>query len=763
MTEYKTFKEKLRVRKELFYNEGKMFGAYGFEFVDSTNPDIRLNQWNNFSIAGEVQRLVEGKTYMIAFEETFDERRGVDAYKFIEVLSEGIKGRDANEEFLIAAIGGKHAGDIIAQFPHETELIQAILNDKIDITKVSGIGEARLLRIKEKIIGVEKYSEALIKLAPMGIGIETIIRLSDVLGSPEKLLEIIEEDIYALTKVKGLGFKRVDEYALKLGGSLDDPQRIKAGSLYVIEQLSSFGDTRIDIEVFDKKMCDILDIEVVNDELFTSILSDERIYYSNGYITLEEYYREEIEIIERLRALRDNFKGQANDKDIELAIEQEEAKNNFKFNKEQREAIYNAANNGVFILDGKGGTGKTASLLTAVRAMNKNHMACALSGKAAKVLTQYGLNSATIHRTLGFDGKKFAFIHNERYPLGTEVVILDEASMVDNKLFLDLVRAVPKGAQFIIVGDSGQLPAIGRGAMFDSLLGATEFCHTTLKEVHRQAKDSGTLVAANSVREGKQFIDSKAYGVHKFGTRNDLFYNGYTDATLIPNDLYNLIKRYTENPNTNNDDAQVITAMKERGNTSVVKLNKMLQPLFNPDDKVSDVMHGKVYQFRKNDRVIQQGNNYSAKPVSLKNFQLYAAGVVDLKEIIPKDEDEFEQVFNGTFGKIIACADGVGMLIQFEDALSPVLYLKNKNVDETGVLDLGYVISCHRSQGSGFKNVFLAITYGDYMLLSRQFLYTAMTRTINNCFILGETNAIQYAVRTDKGKTRKVFATELLK
>ena len=773
------FEEELVVTKQVYYNEDNNFGVYGFKFAGTPNPMIDLHPiYRNFSIAGNIQQLAENEKYTVVFYEGFDERRNMNAYFFEEVKSEGIKGRKANEDFLKAVLTEKQALAISKQieFLHIDELVKAIANDEVDISIVKGIGESHKEVIKNKLKDVDLYSEAIIKLAPVGVGINSIISLVNAFGDAKTLLQKVNSNIYSLTKVKGFGFKTIDEYAMKLGYKENDPKRIRSGAFYVIDELVKNGDTKIRLEDFSEKMCTILNIEDISDDLFNKIINTKGIRVDSGFITLQKYYEEEKEIAYHLRRIRDNFVATVNEDDMEKIIKKNEVKQGFTFNKEQREAIYSGANNGVFILDGKAGSGKSKITLSLVDVVGTNsHKGITLSGKAANVLAKNGLNASTIHRALieikvmSHEGGTYDYQIDydnatREDPLFSEqIIVLDEASMVDNGLFLQILRAIPNGHQIAIVGDSGQLPAIGRGAIFDYLLSATEFAHVTLTQVHRQAQDSGTLEVANKVREGKQFLsynaDYEKDGVIIKGNNKDFYTFAYQNKTKILPMFIAMVERYINNPDKNNDDLQIITGLKERGDLSVANLNKLVQPLFNPSVEGADEFQSGKYTYRKGDRVIQQGNNYKATVVSQQQFVELTNGFISADEI----ETTTTEVFNGTFGKIVDCVQGYGLLIQFEDTDGLVYYHKGEKVDEIKQIDLGYVISCHRSQGSGFKDLFVVVTYNEYMLLSKQFLYTALTRTIDNCFLFCETKAVAYAVKTDKGKTRNCYLGDFIK
>lgn len=757
MEENKAYKEELIVTKKMFYNEGTNWGAFGFKFKDKVNPSIRIHErYGNFSISGQCPLLTEGESYTIEFEEYYDDKYG-DSYRFIKVHSEGIKGKEMHKQFIEELLTEKQAKNIISLYGENDNLVFDILDGKIDLTTVKGIGAMNAENIIKKLSVVHMYSKAIVELSSIGVSIASIRKLVDHFKSEDVVLKYIKEDIYKLTEVEGFGFKRIDDYAQKLGMQLDDARRIKAGAIYVIEQMVSFGDTKIEIDKFDTEMIKILEIEEVDDDLFSKIMSDSRIYYDKGFISLKKYVEEEKSIVYELRRIRDNYKCGVTDSRIEETVIKEEERLGFKFNKEQREAIYKAATNGIMIIDGRAGSGKSASLLTAVKTINLSHAACALSGKASNVLSQYGLEASTIHRLLTVDPKTGKFVYNKENHLNQDIFVLDESSMVNNQIFLQLIESIPDGSQLIIVGDSGQLPAIGRGAIFDYLLKATEFAHTTLVEVHRQALDSGTLEIANMVRDGIQFNSQHEQGVKVYGKNKDFFtFSSQNNNEILPN-LLKAVEKYLANPEKNKDDLQIITGLKERGDLSVVNINKLVQPMFNPDNGGDDEFISKKYTYRVGDRVIQQGNNYKAKHYnSIDEFQLDLEGLLD-------EEPITTEIFNGTFGKIVDAVKGRGILIKFEDVHGYVYYSVEGEKDELAQLDLGYAISCHRSQGSGFHTLFAVITFKEYMLLSRQFLYTMLTRTKEQCFLFNEPKAVQFAVRTDRGKTRKCFIGDYLK
>lgn len=772
----------LKVQKELFYSEDTMWGVYSFKFVnpeDARESGINLHkQWGTFTISGNVFQLTEHDTYFVSFEDSYTEKYGA-GYGFIEVKTEGLRKRSAQVEFLNAVLPKGIAGDIDKKHSDNKQLLSDISSGAIDLLEIKNVTENNVEKYLKAIKEFDRYQEAIVLLAPLGVNIRTIKDLADQFGGAVQLLQVIDKNIYRLTNAKGFGFKRVDEYALKLGYSKSSKSRILAGAEYVLEQMSTFGDIKIDIEKFDSEMCRILEIDEVSDKIFSQIMDSHKFYYDGGFISLSKLRDEELSIAEKLVSLQRGATAlEGFDEALAETIEQQEDLNGFAFTEEQKAAMSLLKDNGVAVINGRGGTGKSAITKTIVETLGKLHKgyaACSLSGKAANVLIQNGLhNASTIHRMLKWtphDG----FVYNEEKRLPYDLIILDEASMVNNTLFLNVVQAIKQGARFLLVGDSGQLPPIGHGAMFESLL-RIDLPRVELTQVHRQAAKSGIITSANLVREHGQLNEYGNSENQVIGELKDMRIFNYLDKTSIYDDLMTTVERYHMNPNTNSKDIQVLTAMK-KGHLGVPKLNVGIQDILNPhpDKGMKPHVKNKGMELRLGDRVIQNGNFYDASSLNnLKEYEEFKKGVVKSKldEEAPEGNGYLQTtaVFNGTIGYVVDIFNdpmkiASGILVEYDTYAGKelVYYFHTEDKSDIGMLDLAYAITVHRSQGSGFKTVLLAFDYSAYMLLSKEFVYTGITRAINNCLMFVENSALHQAIKTTQSANRKTYIREFIK
>ena len=776
--EVKQFKCDLIAEREMFYNEGTMWGVYSFKFADPYDPlkeKIRLHPiYNNFTINGQVFQLEIGEKYTVTFEESYTERYG-DGYTFVEVATEGLTKRSAQVEFLHAVLPPGVAQDIVEKNPDNDDLLNSILDGRIDLLDIKRVTSKNIDGYLNAVAEFNTYQEAIVLLAPLGVSINKIQKLSAQLGGSQALIQVINRDIYRLTRFEGFGFKTIDSFALKLGYSKDSKSRILAGAEYVLEQMSTYGDIKIPIESFDKEICKILEVDEVDDKTFDSIISSDKFHYEKGHIALSKYREEELEIASRLLTLLTSAKPlEGFDEAFELAIQEQENKNGFEFTDEQREAISLPKDSGVMVINGVAGSGKSSVTKAIVEALGKighSYIAGALSGKAAMVLIQNGLsNSSTIHRMLQWSPNG-GFIKNASEPLDEDLVIIDEASMNNNTLFLDILRAIEPGKRLLLIGDNGQLPPIGHGALFEVLL-KLNVPRVELTKVHRQAAKSGVITVANEVRHHVQINKYGTEETQVLGELEDMRVFNYIDKTNIYGDLMATLNRFNQNPSTNPKDIQILTAMK-KGNLGVPRLNAGAQDILNPHPKgtpLPSITHKDV-EFRLGDRVIQNGNFYEATRFeNMSDYKLYKKGIFSLEEEDIEGNLQYRSlaqesaVFNGTIGYIVDVDKDNGMLVEFNSYVGKdlIYYSHSSEKSEIGMLDLAYAITVHRSQGSGFNTVLFAFDYSAYMLLSKEFVYTGITRAINHCLMFVENTALHHAIKNTQSSNRKTYVREFL-
>ncbi|MCA1025702.1 ATP-dependent RecD-like DNA helicase [Cytobacillus kochii] len=746
-----------QVSRELFYNQEDMYGVFAFRLIKGSEF-INIDR-NNFVVSGNCHSLVEGKEYNFTIKPSWSKKYG-DGYEFVEFEKQKLNTVEDQREYLRQILPPSEVNSLIAAYPNE-KLVDLIKEGNIDINLLNGIKEAKLEKITSRVLMYENLQLALIELKGLGITMTALQRLVSHFGSEALLIDKIKENIYVLTEVDLFGFLKVDEYAMKRGDSLVSSYRIKACFEHILKEVEKDGHSWIELEDAIRRAEELLkiDTELIVD--FINKLKDKpgKFHLDLNRFALKKNFYYENEIKKKLDILLKSYQPS---KDL-INIELIEKENKITYTEEQRDAINLANNSGVFILNGKAGTGKTTVLKGVIDAMRGfNYATCALSGKAAKVLESKGIRSMTIHRLLKI-GKDGRFVYNEDNPLPYQTIIIDESSMVNSYLFYSLVMAIRKGSRLIIVGDNGQLPAIGVGAIFDDLVSTKFYPNKELTQVHRQAQKSGILTTANEIREGNKISHRYDTGTKVFGELEDMVLIPVDDREDIFSHILSIAEDYYEKyGEATFNDFQILTALKTRGVNSVKNLNIQLQGIFN--DQKKDYIEKNGYQFREGDKVIQNGNFYKAMYFS--DLDSYLSN----NSYSPEDESlfmsmgfEFDDdepkietcdVFNGTMGIIRYINwDKKEVLIQFEDSEDLVLY----DQQDLKMVELGYAITIHKSQGIGVKNVLATFDYVAFKMLSRQLLYTAWTRASQKLVVICENGALHKGIEVDHGSTRNTF------
>lgn len=420
---------------------------------------------------------------------------------------------------------------------------------------------------------------------------------------------------------------------------------------------------------------------------------------------------------------------------IDEKIKEVEDEQGFQFTDEQKEIFYLLNKHNVVIVNGKAGTGKTASLKGALSGAFKEyqHVCCALSGKAAKIITEKGLNGSTIHRMLKVDPTTGKFIFNYKEKLPYDIVVIDESSMCNIFLFYSVVSAVKKGAKLIIQGDSEQLPSISAGAIFYDLLKSGTFPQKELTIIQRQAQKSGILSVANLVREGKQINGRNNYKKQIYGELKDLHLVPLENREHIKDVILDICKKYQ---GKDLYEFQVLVGLKQRGDISAKTLNVELQKIFNDITKPFIKRNG--YEYREGDKIIQNGNVYGTGENG--DINIYN-GTIGIIEYIHTDSNS-KSYMGIKF-------EGINEIIEYE-------------ADEIDNIELAYAITVHKSQGSTIKHVIFAFDYSAYMILSRQFCYTGITRASKGCMVICENKALTHAIRTNHSGNRNTFLYSML-
>ena len=712
---------KVQVDRKIYYNEDSSFGVFAVKPL--TNKDqVQLNRYNNITIRGTMPELFVGKEYDVIVTESNHPKYG-HGYDVILVKFNKPTTVEEQQVYIRTILHPRYAEAIIAKYPNH-KIIDMIQDGTFDYTDIKGIKKARFEKIKRDLLSNLEIQDILIDLKDLKLTPKAARKILDHFGSAILAVKKIRENIYCLTDIHGFGFKTVDEFALNRGDSKYNKNRIIAGIKYLLIQEEQNGHSWISLETVLKEGEKLLEIdkkyihdtinELKNNNQNELHINDHQIALYRNY-----YYEKRIKemLFDLLRA-----ESTIRIKDIDKKIAEIEQEYGVTYTHEQKNAIHLACENNVFILNGRGGTGKTFTLKAILKILEDyEHICCALSGKASKIMSSHGLNAMTIHRALEYDGKNFTY--NEKNKIPYPIIVVDEAGMNSNYIMYCLISAIREGSKLIIVGDSGQLSPIGAGNVFDDLIKSKTLPMQELTIVQRQAQKSGILLCANQIRDGKQILGSDEFGKHVFGELKDFVVLSERNKENIINKVLLISEKYKNRV----QDFQVICGVKERGELSVKKLNIKLQQIFNPEEKPFIERHG--YCYKVGDKIIQNGNNY------------------------------YDEVFNGTLGYIIDVRPELNEIyIQFEDKDELVCY-KGDDIDQ---IELAYAITCHRSQGSTIPIVLFVFDYSSYTLLSRQFVYTGITRASKGCIMLCEHRALRYAIRTDHSGKRNTFLKEML-
>lgn len=750
----KTIKLNVTVDHKRFYNADSMFGVYGF--TANTNGDkIKYKDvFGKFVVSGSTPELKVGESYDIEIVPSYHPKYG-KGYQFVAVKPKRPKTPEEQREYIKLMLTPTQYEEIVKVYPNEP-ILDLMEKDEFDYTKIKGIKESTYQKIKQKLFENLEIQEALVELKDLKITLEAMKKLIDHFGSAEIVVKKVKENIYELCNVPMFGFKKVDEYALNRGDSPTNRNRITAGIKYVLQKDAEKGHSWMKRKDLEKELVKLLNIEIdyITDTLNELEQEDSsKLYFDGERVALYTNYFYENKIKEKLISLL-NQPCNTMDENIDKTIEEIEEKGGFKYTDEQKEAIKKAVNNNVLILNGKAGTGKSFTIKGILEVLKGySYMTCALSGKAAQILANNGLEAKTIHRMLGVDhnGK---FVHNEENKLPYNIVILDEASMVNNHLVYSILIALKDDAKFIMAGDSGQLPSIGTGAVFDDLLKADILPRQELTIVQRQAQKSGILSTANKIRSGEHINDNEDYETKIFGELRDMVLIPVDSETDIKNMVLDISKRKTKE---DLKDFQVITGRVDAGDLSVKNLNIELQKLFNTyENEWEEKSRPKItrggYTYKEGDKIIQNGNNYDAKIYN------------EFSDIFD-DEEKTTEVFNGTMGEIVKIEldndktrQEHKVYIKFEDIDDLVIY----NTSDLQQISLAYAISTHKSQGSTIKHVLFVFDYASYMLLSREFVYTGITRASEGCILIADNRALRHAISKTTGGSRRTFLKELL-
>ena len=631
---------------------------------------------------------------------------------------------------MIHGIGEKMAKRIVDKFGVDT--LDIIQNTPERLTEVEGIGMKKVKQIQESYEENRELRNIIIKLSPYGITPKYCLRIYK--KYKEKAIDIINKNPYRLAEdVRGIGFKIADEIASKIGIDKYSPERIMQGIIYTLNQSLASGHTYLPKQILIEQSVKILGVEpkfVENGIMDLAYNQKVHLENKDGQILvyLMMYYICENGVCKEIIKL-----SQHDIKDLHINIDEEikivEKEGNISLAKNQIEAVKEAINNGVTIITGGPGTGKTTTINTIIKIFENNDqkvVLCAPTGRAAKRMSETSNKEAkTIHRLLemgfGSDSEELVFFKDEEDPIDADVIILDEASMVDIILMYNLLKAVKLGTRVLLVGDSDQLPSVGAGNVLKDIIDSKVIKTVMLNEIFRQARESMIVVNAHKINNGEPlFLNVK---------NKDFFFLRKNTNEEILNEIVGLVSERLPNfyKFDKLKDIQVLTSMR-KGDLGVNNLNIELQKYLNPPNKYKQEEEFAKRIFRVGDKVMQIRNNYTRK-----------------WETEDKSESG-EGIYNGDIGYIFHIdKDKKTVYVLFDKVkLSAYKY------DELDELDHSFCTTIHKSQGSEFPVVVIPIVWAPPMLLSRNLLYTAVTRAKKLVVLVGDVRYLEQMIKNNR-------------
>ena len=612
---------------------------------------------------------------------------------------------------VVKGVGAATAERIVARFGTETLHILDTAPHRLG--EIDGLGTKKITQIKESWAAQTAIREVMLFLRTYGMSGGYAQRIFKTFGAES--IEKVKANPYQLAKViHGIGFKMADAIALKLGLAMQSPLRIAAGIEHALWELSNEGHTCYPLEAFLPHAALMLEVshELVDAEV-KRLSAEKMVVCHEGFLWLGPFWGYEQGIardVQRLLASPQIIRPIQAEKAVDWVQEQL----HIQFAEQQKLAVIAALTDKVHIITGGPGTGKstiTNAIIAVASKLTTKILLAAPTGRAAKRLTQITRKKAqTIHALLEVDFEMKGFKRNKENPLECDLLIIDEASMIDTPLLFHLLRAIPNGARVLIVGDTDQLPSVGPGTVLRDLIDAKKIGVTRLTEIFRQARGSKIITSAHRINQG-DFPEIYS------GEQSDFHFIEAETPEAIQEIILKLVS--SEVPDTwkfdRLDDVQVLSPMK-RGPIGVEMLNDALQKLLNPSDKYL-VRAGS--KFAVNDKVMQLKNNYE------------------------------KTVLNGDIGRIekIDAAEQV-MHVLFDE--KPVEY----DFSELDEIVLAYACSIHKFQGSECPCVIIPVHTSHFKLLHRNLLYTGVTRGKKQVYLVGTKKAIAIAVHNDQVQKR---------
>ena len=747
--------------KKVDSGEFAIFSAIVTKRLENCDEDLY-----SIKLKGNTCTLEYGTTYKVFCKLSESHEIYGDTYELVYINKcIDISSKDKQKEFLKNVLNENLVDKLFDEYDDVIKLLEE--RDVKSLMKIKGIGNQVALKMIDEYEESKDYSSIYMELGQLGLTHTFIKKLVDFYHSPDTVIDVVRNNPYDLVRVDGVGFKKADEVACKVGIGQYDIRRIKGFLLHHLNEQGEAGKSYLNYQELMKALYDTLGFvpeEVVNATAKQMIDNEDVVVLENGTkIALKRFYDLEKNIMNELLRLqigrikviesdsnefeselhKDYIPKSFNIGNWETIIQRVEEEQGFTFTDEQKAAIKLSLDNHVMALTGLAGAGKT-STANGICSLydNYNILACALSGKASVRITEAtGLPASTIHRALGYQNGQFMF--NKDNKLAVDIVLIDEATMINGTLFLSLLEAIPTGAKVIIMGDVQQLTPIGNCQVFADILDSNVLPVVKLTKPHRQALMSGIIPTSIKVANQEQIFGNNFEGNEILGELKDM----ELDITSSKESMSDTIINHFQTEMAKYNDimeVQVCVPMRLKGELSCYNLNTKIQNIYNPkfnDSKEIEILlekkneDTKKYLIRVGDKVLNTKNNYKCTNV----------------------EGDTTPVFNGNIGIVKEIEDNGYCTIDFV-GIGEVVFSKTDSKN----LELAYACTVHKMQGSGFTSTIVGMDTGSFIMNNSELLYTAITRAKKYCVLVGNNYAISKAIQTKEVKTKQTFLRDML-
>ena len=650
----------------------------------------------------------------------------------------------------IRGVGPSLAARIVKKFGKDT--FRIVEQEPERLAEIKGISERKAMEIGAQMEEKKEMREAMIYLQKYGISNALAMKIYQTYK--EEVYHILEENPYRLAEdIDGIGFRRADELAARIGIHTDSDFRIRSGILYTLQLAAADGNTCLPKAQLEEKAAQLLGLSVEYVSIQIPNLAMERKLVikqvqEEAFVYASVFYYAELSCARMLADLNVSLAPEggflpSEEEKVLTDIERLAGGLGIELEALQLGAVLECVRNGVMILTGGPGTGKTTTINTIIHyfaAEGMDILLAAPTGRAAKRMTEAtGYEARTIHRLLELSGlpdengsgipiSRARFERNADNPLEADVVIVDEMSMVDIQLFQSLLKAISPGTRLVLVGDVNQLPSVGPGQVLRDLIESRAFPVVELKKIFRQAGESDIVVNAHLINEGKEIaLDNKS---------RDFFFLERDNVQVIYKHMILLIREKLPGyVHAGPFDIQVLTPMR-KGKLGAETLNGILQAYLNPKADSKKEYQSSGALFREGDKVMQTKNNYQLEWEVVSRYGIAV--------------DKGVGIFNGDMG-IVREIDEYGRTLTVEfDEHRRVTY----SFEQTSELELAYAITIHKSQGSEYPAVIMPLLGGPRMLFNRNLLYTGVTRAKSCVTILGSRQVVQDMIRNESEAKR---------